>query len=171
MPISESDLPGVGKKYEIELENDEILVIVIHNTGKREVFLKTDTHADSQRLFDLSDQLARTVGTILEGAYFQPVETDDRATTLGEGTLIEWFDVAPDGELTGQTIADVLEDSRVTAAIVAVQHGSEVIPASSPDKSIQAGDTVVAVGTREDLAQFEALLVSERNEGDDPVDE
>jgi len=36
MTVYESDLPGVGKKFEVELENGERLVIVTHNTGKRE---------------------------------------------------------------------------------------------------------------------------------------
>ncbi|MDZ5813165.1 potassium transporter TrkA, partial [Halorubrum sp. AD140] len=38
MTITESDLPGVGKKFEIELGGGEAMIVVIHNTGKREVF-------------------------------------------------------------------------------------------------------------------------------------
>jgi len=67
MTVYESDLPGVGKKFEVELENGERLVIVTHNTGKREVYLKADGDADSEKMFEASDRLARKIGTILEG--------------------------------------------------------------------------------------------------------
>jgi len=49
MPITESDLPGVGKKFEIDLPGDT-MIVVIHNTGKREVFRRPEPDADSSRL-------------------------------------------------------------------------------------------------------------------------
>jgi len=58
MTVYESDLPGVGKKFEIELDNGEHLVIVTHNTGKREVYLKADADSDSKKVFEASDRLA-----------------------------------------------------------------------------------------------------------------
>ncbi|ELY42110.1 cation:proton antiporter regulatory subunit [Natronorubrum sulfidifaciens] len=165
MPITETDLPGVGKKFEIDLEDGKTLVIVTHNTGRRDVFLKADDDADSERLFELSDQLARTVGTILEGAYFQPIKTEDKATTLGDGTNIEWFDVPADSPLEGRSLAEVLADGRIHVAIVAVQRGEDVIPASEPEKRLDEGDTIIAVGTNEDLEQFKTLLSGDDGSG------
>jgi TrkA domain protein len=158
MPITESDLPGVGKKFEIDLDDGRILVIVIHNTGQRDVFVKPDEDADSEKLVELSDQLARTVGTILEGAYFQPVKTEDKETTLGDGTSIEWFDVPTGSPLTGESIADLLQDDRIDVAVVAVQRGDDVIPASTATKRIEDGDTIVAVGETTALDRFESML-------------
>ena len=163
MPIEESTLPGVGKKHEIDLGGGVRLVIVTHNTGKREVFKKADENTDAERLFEISDSLARTVGTILEGAYFQPIESDDRATTLGNGTLIEWFDVATGAPLEGETMADLLSDDEILVAVVAVQRGDQVIPASKPEKRLLPGDTVVAVGTKEHLEAFSSLLAGDRD--------
>ncbi|MFU8868378.1 cation:proton antiporter regulatory subunit [Natronococcus sp.] len=158
MPITESDLPGVGKKFEIDLDDGRILVIVIHNTGQRDVFVKPDEDADSEKLVELSDQLARTVGTILEGAYFQPVKTEDKETVLGDGTSIEWFDVPTGSLLSGESIADLLEDDRIDVAVVAVQRGDDVIPASTATKRIEDGDTIVAVGETTALDRFESML-------------
>jgi len=67
MPITESDLPGVGKKFEINLDDGE-MVVVIHNTGKREVFRRPNPDADSEKVFEFSDDLARTIGSIIGGA-------------------------------------------------------------------------------------------------------
>ncbi|SFS48793.1 cation:proton antiporter regulatory subunit [Halostagnicola kamekurae] len=158
MTIYESDLPGVGKKYEVELEGGERLVIVTHNTGKREVYLKPDADADSDKLFELPDRMARKVGTILEGAYFQPVQTNRVETMLADETFIEWYGVPADSDLAGQAIADAKVRERTGVSIIAIQRGSEVITPPTPETVLEAEDTVVVVGEREDCIEFEQLL-------------
>ncbi|MDJ1431753.1 TrkA C-terminal domain-containing protein [Halostagnicola sp. A-GB9-2] len=158
MTIYESDLPGVGKKYEVEIDGGKRLVIVTHNTGKREVYLKADADADSDKLFELPDRLARKVGTILEGAYFQPVQTNRVETMLSDETFIEWYGVAQDSEIAGQTIADAGIRERTGVSIIAIQRGSEIITPPTPETVIEDGDTLVVVGEREDCIEFEQLL-------------
>lgn len=158
MSISETDLPGVGKKHEIELQDGQTLVIVTHNTGRRDLYLRREGESDGEKLFNLPDKLARTVGTILEGAHFQPVEDADRSTMLGESTLIEWFDVEDGSNLDGRTLADILSDEAIDVAVVAVERGEKVLSASNAENVVQAGDTVIAAGAREDLEEFATLL-------------
>ncbi|AHF99818.1 potassium transporter TrkA [Halostagnicola larsenii XH-48] len=164
MTIYESDLPGVGKKYEIELEGGERLVIVTHNTGKREVYLKADADADSDKLFELPDRMARKVGTILEGAYFQPVQTNRVETMLSDETFIEWYGVPAGSDIVGQAIADAQIRERTGVSIIAIQRGSEVITPPTPETVIEAEDTLVVVGQREDCTEFEQLLGNGGNE-------
>ncbi|WP_121744548.1 cation:proton antiporter regulatory subunit [Natronorubrum halophilum] len=161
MTIYESDLPGVGKKFEVELEGGERLVIVTHNTGKREVYKKADADADSEKLFEVSDRLARKVGTILEGAYFQPVQTDRVETMLSDNTFIEWYGVTEAAEIAGQTIGDARIRERVGISIIAVQRDDELITPPTPETVIEPGDTLVVVGDREDCTEFEKLLGDE----------
>lgn len=161
MTVFETDLPGVGKKFEVEIGDEKRLVIVTHNTGKREVFLKAQEGADSERLFELSDRLARTVGTILEGAYFQPVQTDQVETLLAEGTFLEWYNVEDGAELDGETLADARVRERTGVSIVAIERDGSVIPSPKPDTVITAGDTLVAIGSQEDLQDFDALVSSD----------
>lgn len=158
MTIYESDLPGVGKKFEVELEDSERLVIVTHNTGKREVYLKPNADADSDKLFELSDRLARTVGTILEGAYFQPVQTDRVETMLSDETFIEWYNVDENAEITGNSIGDAKVRERTGVSIIAIQRDEDVITPPTPDTVIEAGDTLVVVGEQEDCLEFEKLI-------------
>ncbi len=161
MTIYESDLPGVGKKYEVELENGERLVIVTHNTGKREVYTKSDADADSKKVFEASDRLARKIGTILEGAYFQPVQTDRVETMLSDNTFIEWYGVTKDAEIAGKSIGDAQIRERVGVSIIAVQRDDEVITPPTPETVMEPGDTLVVVGDREDCTEFEKLLGKE----------
>lgn len=161
MTVYESDLPGVGKKFEIELGDGERLVIVTHNTGKREVFLKAHEGADSEKLFELPDRLARTVGTILEGAYFQPVQTEQVETMLAEGTFLEWYNVEDGADLAGQTLADARVRERTGVSVVAIERDETVVPSPKPDTEIEVGDILVVIGSQEDIRQFEPLISSD----------
>ncbi|MFB1065779.1 cation:proton antiporter regulatory subunit [Natrinema sp. H-ect4] len=158
MTVYESDLPGVGKKFEVELENGERLVIVTHNTGKREVYLKADGDADSEKMFEASDRLARKIGTILEGAYFQPVQAEQVETMLSDDTYLEWYGVAEEAEVAGQSLAEANIRERTGVSIVAIQRGETLISPPTPETILEVGDTLVVIGDREDCAQFEKLL-------------
>ena len=158
MTIYESDLPGVGKKFEVELEDDSRLVIVTHNTGKREVYLKPNADTDGEKLFEASDRLARKIGTILEGAYFQPVEAEAVETMLSDETFLEWYTVTESADIAGQSLAEANIRGQTGVSIVAIQRGDELISPPTPETALKAGDTVVVIGDREDCTRFEALL-------------
>ena len=157
MAITQSDLPGVGKKFEIDIADGE-MIIVIHNTGKREVFYRPSPDADSEKVFELPDRLARKVGSILEGAHFQPVEAETTETTLPGGILLEWFEIPPGSPLVGESLksADINRETGFT--IVAIQREAETIDSPPADTVLQEGDTVIGVGTRENCASFKTLL-------------
>ena len=158
MDVTETDLPGVGKKHELPVGGGKQLVIVTHNTGNRELYLKEDEEADSEKLLELSDRLSRVVGTILEGAYFQPVKSDHVEAMLSEGTLLEWYGVEDDSPLVGETLESAAVGRKTGVTVVAIQRGEEVLGAPGPDTEILAGDTLVVVGDRESCESFEELL-------------
>jgi len=157
MTVYETDVPGVGKKFEVELGGDERLVVLLHHDGKREIFHKSDPDVDAERLFTLPGQLAREVGAILQGAYFQPVETDNVAVPLGEA-IIEWLDVSDGSPLVDQTLAESGVRKQTGVSVIAIQRGAETVPNPGPDETIAAGDILVTLGTREELSALEAFV-------------
>lgn len=157
MDVTESDLPGVGKKHEIDL-GDRTVVIVTHNTGGRELHVRDDADADAEKLLELTDRQARTVGTVLEGAYFQPVQSEHVETLLSEGTLLEWYAVDEGSPLAGETLGDAGVGETTGATVVAVQRDGEVIASPGSDTTIHAGDTLVVVGDRESCRALETML-------------
>jgi len=157
MTIRESDLPGVGKKFEIDL-GDEEMIVVIHNTGKREVFRRSDPDADSEKVFAFDDDLARKIGSIVEGAYFQPVEPDTQETTLPGGILLEWYELPPGSPLVGETLESADIGNRTGLAVVAIQRDDGVLDSPGAETTLREGDTVIGVGTPENCAAFEELL-------------
>ncbi|MFW6448982.1 MAG: cation:proton antiporter regulatory subunit [Halobacteriota archaeon] len=158
MAIEETNLPGVGKKHEVDLGDGSTLIIVTHNTGRREVYKRPSPDADAEKLFQVSDKLARTVGTILEGAHFQPVASDQVETMLAEGLFIEWYNVAEGSELAGQTLLEADVGDETGVQVVAIQRDGELLPGPGADTRVEAGDTVVVVGQEEACQQFERLI-------------
>ncbi|WP_396611102.1 cation:proton antiporter regulatory subunit [Haloferax sp. S1W] len=149
MTVYESDLPGVGKKHEVELDDGSRLVIVTHNTGKREVFRRESADSDSEKLFELTDKLARQVGTLLEGAYFQPVRSGDIQTHLSDDTLIEWVEVGDDSEVAGKTLGESNLRQVTGASVIAIEREDEIVTSPGGDSAVEAGDTLVVIGPRE----------------------
>jgi TrkA domain protein len=160
MTIYETEVPGVGRKFEMEIDGGQRLVVVLHHDGKRDVYLRPDEDADSEQLFTLSGDQSRKFGSILEGAYFQPVELDEVAVPLGEA-IIEWHEVGDDAELAGVSLETASVREETGASIIAIQRGAETIPNPTPDTRIRAGDTLVTLGTREEQSEFEALIGDE----------
>lgn len=159
MPVTETELPGVGKKHEIDLGGGETLVVLTHNSGRREVYKRPSADADSEKLFELTDQLARTVGTVLEGAYFQPVESPGAPDALlPGGALIEWFEVDADSPLAGETLGDADLRAKTGASVVTIQRGDDVLASPGPETEMEVGDTLIVVGDRESVEALEGML-------------
>jgi len=155
--IYETEVPGVGHKFELEIDGDERLVVIIHHDGKRDVYRRPDPDADSEQLFSLTGKQARQLGSILEGAYFQPVELDEVEVPLGEA-IIEWTEVGADAPVVGQSIADCDIRSRTGVSVMAIQRGEETIPNPGPDATIETGDVLVTLGSREEHSALSDLV-------------
>ncbi|WP_277543410.1 cation:proton antiporter regulatory subunit [Haloarcula laminariae] len=157
MTVYETDVPGVGKKFEVEIGGDERLVVLLHHDGKREVFHRPDSDTDAERLFTLDGQLAREVGAILQGAYFQPVETDNVGVPLG-GAIIEWLDVGEGSPVVDKTLAESGVRTETGVSVIAIQRGAETVPNPGPTETIAAGDILVTLGTREEQSAAGSLV-------------
>ena len=164
MTVYEADLPGVGKKFEVDLDGERRLVIVIHNTGKRELFVRENPDEDAEKLFELSDRLARQVGTIMEGAYFQPIRTETIDTVLSDDTLIEWVNVTDTSPLVGETLAETRLRQELGVSVIAVQRGEETITNPGPDTQLQPGDTLVVLGSQEACRRLDAVVAGNGDE-------
>lgn len=74
MKIEECELPGVGTRYDVELPKDKYLTIVIHSTGRREVYSKESPDDDGELMLDLDEAESRMIAGILQGMYLLPEE-------------------------------------------------------------------------------------------------
>jgi TrkA domain protein len=153
MTVYETDVPGVGKKFELDLSGGARAVVLLHHDGRVEVFRRESPDADSEKVFDLTNRQANRLGSILEGAYFEAVPTEELSVPLGDA-IIEWVDIDADSPVAGETLAgsDLRNVSGVS--VLAVQRGSETVPNPQGEFRIEPGDILVALGTREQQAAF-----------------
>ena len=157
MTVYESEIPGVGRKFELTLDGDARLVVLLHHDGRREVFHRAGPEADSERLFDLDARTARRLGAILTGTNFETVDVADLEVPLGEA-IIEWWEVGGDSALVGESLGDADVRSETGVSVIAVQRGDITMPNPDSTYRIQSGDVLVTLGTRAEQAAFEDLV-------------
>lgn len=162
MDISESDLPGVGKKFRCDLSGERSLVIVIHNTGTREIYIQESAGEDAEKVLELSDHDAREVGAILEGAYFQPVKDQSIKAHISDETIIEWFEIGAGSELVGKELGEIEELQRHDLIVTAVEK-DRMIPNPEMSVKVEEGDIIVVMGSEETIEDVEDELDLESN--------
>ena len=150
--IREQELPGIGRRYSVQAEDGD-LSVVIHHSGRRDVYLTDGTGRRPTVVVTLSDDQARRLGAVLAGAYFQPTPTRQIEAVVG-GLLIDWVTIRPGSPGAGRSIADLQVRRRTRMTIVAVLRGDEVVVAPEPTQGLEPGDRVVVVGRPEDLDGF-----------------
>lgn len=153
MDCKEIDLPGVGKKYAVNTADGGRMTIIIHTTGHREIYLFDKDEEFPKAAIRLDDEEARQVGAILSGAFFHPVASEDLETVLGDLT-IDWYRVVH-GRLPGHAIADLQIRTETGVTVIAViRPGRPDVPNPPADTRIEEGDTLVVIGTREQVDNF-----------------
>jgi TrkA domain protein len=157
MTVYETDVPGVGKKFELDLAGGARAVVLLHHDGRVEVFRRDAPDADSQKLFDLTSQQANQLGSILEGAYFEAVALDDLTVPLGDA-IIEWVTVTEGSSIAGRTLAEAHIRRETGVSVIAVQRGPDTHPNPDPEFELQVGDVLVTLGTREEQSRLDEFL-------------
>ncbi len=154
MRIKETELPGVGKKYVIELEEGGELTLIIHNTGRRELYLMEEDDEEPSCVFSLNEEEARELGFLLAGTTYQTVGTGKMEMLMKE-IVMEWVKVGENSNFIGKTIAELEIRKKTGVSIIAIIRDGTMVPSPDPHKEkIQAGDTLIVVGTREQLLKF-----------------
>lgn len=157
MVIYEADVPGVGKRFEVETGGGERVVVVVHHDGKRELFRRESEDADAEKLFDLTSSQAREVATVLEGAEFQPLDLDDANLPLGEA-MIEWAELPEGSPVAGQTLAEAEIGERTGVTVAAIQRDGETIGSPDATERLAVGDILVVIGSHDAQRALQALL-------------
>lgn len=153
MGINEQDLPGIGRRYEVAVGGGRRMVVVIHHSGRRDVYVMERGRDDPSWTLELTDDQARRVGAILGGAYFKPTVVEQIEDIVGE-FVVDWVTLSPDDAAVGQTLAEMGIRRQTGMSVVAIVRGKTTITAPDPDERFQAGDRLVVVGRHADLPAF-----------------
>ncbi|RYM02154.1 potassium:proton antiporter [Sporolactobacillus sp. THM7-7] len=163
MNIRETDLPGIGKKFELTTDHDEKVVIIIHDDGRREVYHYDQKDAEeSISSVSFTDSEARKIASILGGMTYKPKALENIDIALDD-LIIEWYKIGTDAPIIGKTIGEVGMRHHYKINVIGILRKNQIKQLNpGVDTVFQAGDTVVASGERADLNRaYKELFVKE----------
>ena len=156
--ISEQDLPGIGRRFDLTCSEGERLSVVIHHSGRRDLYVRQGQGSGKPVTVTLTDDQARRLGAILAGAYFKPEAAVRMEAVIG-GLLIDWVTLRPDSPAVSRSIADLQIRRRTRMTVAAIVRDDIPLVAPEPTEVLLAGDRLVVVGRPEDLSGFLAAVV------------
>ncbi|ELZ19677.1 TrkA-C domain-containing protein [Halosimplex carlsbadense 2-9-1] len=156
MKVFETQLPGVGRRYQVSFPDGGTFTIVVHNDGSRKVFWRDDPDGDSEELFTAGERDAQKLAEIFEGVFFEPV-ADDLDDALS-GARVKWVAIPDDSPVVGQTIGDVGIRTRTGISILAIERADQIIANPTPETQLLADDVIVVVGEDDAHQELDTLL-------------
>lgn len=161
MNIRESELPGIGYKFELITKNGEKLVIVIHDDGRREIYhFDENDHEEVLSNITFTDQEARQIAGILGGMAYKPKALDKIEFSFDE-IIIEWFQVEPNAPAVSKTIGEIDIRNNFGVNIIAIKKkNSQKSQSPGSDTVIEAGDMLVVSGERQQIQDLIENLLS-----------
>ncbi|MTI80999.1 MAG: cation:proton antiporter regulatory subunit [Firmicutes bacterium] len=157
--IKETDLPGIGRKFQINARNGDKLVIVVHDDGRREIHhFDEDDPEESISMVTLDDTEARRVGGIIGGMAYIPKALESVDIAL-DNMVFEWYKVDSNAIAIGKTIGELHIRQSTGAAIIAIIKKDDKIVNPGPNQIIEAGATLVVIGSRKQVKACKQLLI------------
>lgn len=151
--VSEQHMPGIGRSYTVPGVEGSHVVVVVHNSGRRDLYAYASSCAGDPTVVSFTDDQARRLGAVLGGAYFKPTVVSEVEAVIGS-LLIDWVTLRDESPGAGRTIAELEIRRQTRMTVVAIMRDDETVPAPEPDTVMRAGDRLVVVGRQEDLSAF-----------------
>lgn len=159
MEIRESELPGIGRKFQMTNEAEEKIVIVVHDDGRREIFhFDHRDPDDSISMVTLTDEEARQIAFIVGGLMHKPKMLETIEMALGD-LVIEWYRLEPGSKCVGRTIGELDIRRKSGATVIAVVgKGNDKQLNPGPDFVLAAESTIVVMGERKQITLFKQII-------------
>lgn len=157
--IRETDLPGIGHKYQIDTQEGEKFVIVIHDDGKRELFhFDNDNPDESVSMVTLDDVEARQVAGILGGLSYKPKELEVTDITLDQ-LQIEWYKIKKESPYIGKSIGELKIHQQTGATILAIiEKNKKQTITPGAGHVIQSNAILVVAGEKKNIKSFKKFF-------------
>ena len=155
--VEKVDLPGIGTRHDVITKQGRRIGVVSHRSGERELALfgldDPDSSVDS---IALTDDEAAALADVLGASLIlgQLAGIRDQAA----GLFTEQFLISAGSPYAGEVLGATKARTRTSTSIVAIVRGPDVIPSPTPNTPLEAGDTIIAVGTRPGLDALARLL-------------
>jgi TrkA domain protein len=155
--IKETQLPGVGVRHDFATHDGDLLGVITHRTGRRDLLIYDRDDPDScAEVLRLEEDESHRLAELLGGT--RVTETITSLQQSVPGLTIDWLPISAHSACADHTIAGFGIRGQTGVSIVAVIRDGETVPSPGPDFVLQPGDTAVAVGTPAGIRKAFALL-------------
>lgn len=155
--VRQDDLPGIGRRFELEVEDGGAVTIVVYSTGRRDLYA-FPTGSESPCVVTLREEQAQVVAGILEGSWSGMPGARGVQDALDE-VAIDWVALDPGSLATGRTIGDLRIRTGTGVTVMSILRGNGIIHQPGPDEELRAGDRLVVAGRRDRLGEFRRLVL------------
>lgn len=156
--VKETDLIGIGKKYQLETSYGDNVVIVIHDDGRRELYNYDEAEHESRCVLTLNDEESRQVAGIIGGLSYKPKALETIEVALDD-LIIEWYKVPTESKAITKTIGELEVRKMTGASIIAAINQDETIINPGPDYIISSGITLIVAGKRNHIKLLKQILL------------
>lgn len=155
MTTKSTKLPGLGKQYDITTRTGRHISVVTHQDGRRFLGFYNEEDPDAcEATVPLDRDEAESLAEILA-----PGESPRLGTCEMEIDLVTVrIPLTGHSPYSGALLGDTKARTRTGASIVAVLRRTGAVPSPTPDFRLDAGDTLVVVGTREGVDELTRII-------------
>lgn len=157
--IERTDLPGIGFRDDIHTKDGQRIGILTLRTGGHELVMYSADDPDAGvAQVSLTDPESAVLAELLGHALLlhQLAEVGGGVA----GLFTEHLAMPADSKYVGETLGSAKVRTKTGVSIVAIVRETEVIPSPVPDDVLEAGDVLVAVGTRDGLDAAVKILAN-----------
>ncbi|MGH2826709.1 MAG: cation:proton antiporter regulatory subunit [Actinomycetota bacterium] len=158
MSVHEEELPGIGRKFEILVGRGDRVDVVIHHSGRRDIYVFERDAEEPRTVLRLTDDQARRLGTVLSGAYFKPAMVEEIEALIGE-FAVDWVTLTGESPSTGKSINELQVRKRTGMSVIAILRTGATITAPDPNEVLRSGDRLVVVGPQANLNGFLSFML------------
>lgn len=158
MSVHEEELPGIGRKFEILVGRGDRVDVVIHHSGRRDIYVFERDAEEPRTVLRLNDDQARRLGSVLSGAYFKPAMVEEIEALIGE-FAVDWVTLTDESPSTGKSINDLQVRKRTGMSVIAILRTGATITAPDPNEVLRSGDRLVVVGPQANLNGFLSFML------------
>lgn len=161
MNVSVSQLPGIGQKISFRTAEDNMLVLIVHHTGKRELYFFEDADNDEADFsMELTSDETRELGAQLLGATYQPVDAE-KLKMFKNQIVVDWIKLKEKSPLAYRTIEDAEIRNKTGVTVMGIVKGEEMIASPDANTKLLPGDVLMIMGKEEQVANFEGICKGE----------
>lgn len=149
--IREQKLPGIGHRYELDVDAERKLTVVVQYGGRREVGLASRLGDAPDAVASLSEEQAVALAALLSGARFSIDSAGDDQVDADQ-VVVETVTLGPASPAIGRPASDIRLMGDTEAAVLAVirDETAELVEDENTRPS-QPGDRIVIAARRQYL--------------------